>query len=191
MATVEDVYDAEHWQEELARIISRRYLSVLSAMHALIGDALGLDDQGGFRLDDAATRRQLERALLSTLEIDETTREAIRKTLAIGQARGYSDWQIANGVPDDGYPGIDGLYRKTWAQRPYTIARTELSRAQVAAAQDRYEQSGIVKRVEIADGDKHEPCAARNGKVVPLSSRPQLLHPMCRLQLIPIVEASS
>jgi hypothetical protein len=121
--------------------------------------------------------------------IDEATRNALREVLQEGQRRGYSDRQIADGVPAEGYGGVDGLYLNTWKSRAATIARTELSEAMVQSSLDRYAATGLVQRVEIVENsDTDDACAQRNGRIVPLSSRPGLLHPNCRVSLIPLVE---
>ena len=146
-------------------------------------------DAGAFRLDDAATRRLLATAAEQVVRIDEVTRTALREVLQEGQRRGYSDTQIADGVPAEGFKGVQGLYLETWRGRPETIARTELSVAQVEASLDRYEATGLVSRVELVEHtDTDDECAQRNGRVVPISSRPQLNHPNCRLAVVPIVD---
>jgi hypothetical protein len=121
--------------------------------------------------------------------IDASTRRQLRDVLREGQQRGYSAFQVAEGVPAEGYGGLRGLYLDTWKGRAETIARTELATAANAAALDRYAATGLVERVQIVEhADTDEPCASRNGTVVPLSEKPGLLHPNCRVGLVPIVE---
>jgi hypothetical protein len=122
------------------------------------------------------------------VRIDETTRRAIAVTLQIGQARGYSNWELAHGVPQDNFPGIDGLFRETWQGRADMVARTELQHAQRDAAVARYLASGLVDRVEIVDGCVwDQPCCERNGKIVPIEQAPTLNHPRCTLLLLPVL----
>jgi hypothetical protein len=184
---VDEVYDAEEEQRLLALILFPRYERMLRAVHGLVQSAFPeLDD---FRLDDAATRRLLALAAERVVLIDESTRRSLRSVLQEGQARGYSDQQIADGVPAEGYGGVQGLYLETWKSRAQTIARTELSEAQVASSLDRYAATGLVSQVEIVEHrDTDADCAARNGRVVPLGERPGLLHPNCRVAVIPIVD---
>lgn len=189
MPSLEDVYDSEEEQGLLARVLFPRYERTLAVVHRLVASAFPELDAEEFRLDDAATRRLLAKAAEQVVRIDEATRSALREVLQEGQRRGYSDQQIADGVPAEGYGGVQGLYLNTWKGRPETIARTELSTAQVEASLDRYAATGLVSKVELVEHrDTDADCAARNGRVVPLSSRPGLLHPNCRVSLIPVVD---
>lgn len=187
---IADAVDRIDWRAEQYRLslaIDPVYRQTLVAMHALVADALGLDPRT-FRLDDAATRRVLETAAEQVVKITATTREQVRAVLAEGQGRGYTTWQIVNGVPADGYGGLEGLFSETWAGRAETIARTELGMAQRVSALDRYKASGLVDRVLIHDGEDDEPCRSRNGRVVPLAEAPDLAHPNCRLVLSPVLK---
>ena len=187
---VDEVYDVEEEQRLLALILFPRYERVLRAVHGLVQSAFPELSPDDFRLDDAATRRLLALAAERVVLIDEATRRALRGVLQEGQARGYSDTQIADGVPAEGYGGVKGLYLETWKRRAQTIARTEISEAQVASSLDRYAATGLVSQVEIVEHrDTDAECAARNGRVVPLGERPGLLHPQCRMALIPVVDA--
>lgn len=191
MITIDDLWDDEFEQEQLAVIVERRYGAMLSALHGLIADALGLDAVVQFRLDDAATRAVLEHAAERVVRIDQTTRDAIREHLQAGQALGLSNWEIANGSPKDDFPPLDRLFSETWKGRADLISRTELAEAQRVSALNRYAASGLVDQVRVVDGDYDEFCASRNGKVVPLAEAPGLAHPACRLVVIPVVREAS
>lgn len=187
-----DLYDPEEEQGLLARILFPRYLRLLEAWHQLVQSAFPELTPEEFRLDDVATRRQLALAAEQVVRIDQSTREQLREVLQEGQKRGYSDLQIAHGVPADGFGGISGLYLETWRGRAETISRTEVATAQNAASLDRYAATGLVSRVQIVEHeDTDEPCAERNGRVVLLSSRPGLMHPNCRMGLIPVVDEAA
>lgn len=186
---VEDVYDPEEEQGLLARLLFPRYVRMLEAVHQLLASVFPWLTPDEFRLDDPATRKQLALAAEQVVTIDASTRKQLRDVLREGQHRGYSAFQVAEGVPAEGYGGIRGLYLDTWKGRTETIARTELATAANAAALDRYAATGLVERVQIVENaDTDEPCASRNGTVVPLSEKPGLLHPNCRVGLVPIVE---
>lgn len=188
MADLSQLYDPEEEQGLLALILFPRYERMLAAVHHLVASAFPELSEDDFRLDDAATRKMLALAAERVVLIDESTRQALRAMLAEGQGRGYSDTQIADGVPAEGYQGVKGLYLETWRGRAQTIATTELSEASVAASLDRYEATGLVDRVQIVEHtDTDDACAARNGRVVPIGARPGLLHPGCRMGLLPIV----
>ena len=186
---LEEVYDSEEEQGRLARILLPRYVRMLEAIHQLVASVFPWLSPDEFRLDDPATRKQLALAAEQVVGIDATTRGALRDVLREGQRRGYSAFQLAEGVPAEGFGGIKGLYLETWKGRAELIARTEMATAQNAAALDRYGATGLIERVQLVEhDDTDEPCASRNGKVVPLSEKPGLLHPNCRLGLVPIVE---
>lgn len=183
---IDDVYDANREQELLAAVFEDRYEAMLAAVHEVVKTALDLADD--YRLDDRATNRVLVEAAQRVVRIDETTRAAIAEQLRLGQEMGLSSWEIANGAPKLGYRGIEGLYSETWKGRADLIARTELQHAQNVASLDRYAATGLVDRVTIIDGDDwDEPCRNRNGKTVPLGSRPGLLHPACTLVVVPVL----
>lgn len=189
MASLEEIYNQEEEQGRLASVLFPRYERMLAVVHRLVESAFPELDAASFRLDDAATTRLLAVAAEQVVRIDETTRDALRAVLQEGQRRGYSDTQIADGVPAEGYGGVEGLYLNTWRSRAQTITRTELSTAQLAASLDRYQATGLVARVELVEHtDTDDACARRNGRVVPLASRPRLNHPNCRLSVIPVVE---
>jgi hypothetical protein len=183
------IFDPEEEQRQLALILFPRYERMLAVVHQLVVSAFPELSPDDFRLDDLATRKQLALAAERVVMIDESTRRSLRIVLAQGQARGYSDVQIADGVPAEGYTGVKGLYLDTWKSRAQVIARTELSNAQVAASLDRYAATGLVSQVQIVEHpETDEACAARNGRIVPLAERPGLLHPACRMALLPIVD---
>ena len=192
---LEDVYDSEAEAEALAAILDARYLGMLAATHEAVGSALapfpGFDAEA-FRLDDEATRRILAESAERVVLINDATRAALREQLQEGQRRGYSAFELAYGVPNDDYRGVDHLFAVTWKGRAETVALTELAQAQAVAALDRYAASGVVDEVEIVEHeDTDEPCASRNGTVVPLSARPLPLHPRCRMGTIPRVRADA
>jgi hypothetical protein len=183
---LEDIYDADDEQERLARVLDPRFLRMLDAWQELV--ASQFPELQDFRLDDEATRMILSTAAERVVLIDSATRDAIREQLKVGQARGYSAHELAYGVPAEGYRGIDHLFTTTWKGRAEVCARTELAHAQNVASLDRYAATGLVDEVQIVeDEDTDEPCASRNGKVVPISDKPGLLHPQCQMGLIPRV----
>lgn len=186
MAEIDDVYNAEEEQRRLAAILEQRYVAMLNAVHAAMIRLFGLDPER-YRVTDAAVNQILVDAAQRVVRIDETTRQAIAEQLRVGQALGFSTYEIAHGKPEVGYRGIDGLYDETWQGRADMIARTELQHAQNEATLNRYAATGMVDQVEIVDGDYDAACAARNGRVVSISERPQLLHPNCTMSLVPVL----
>jgi len=183
----DELYNSDEERERLARILEERYLAMLEAVNTALVKLYGLDAER-FVVTDAAANQVLVEAARQVVRIDETTRQAIVEQLRVGQALGLSTWEIANGQPDIGYRGIDGLYQETWKGRAETIARTELQHANNVSALNRYTASGMVDMVQIIDGDDWDAeCAARNGKIVPVSERPPLLHPNCTMTVVPVL----
>ena len=184
-----DVYDREAWQRGLAAILMPRFRRMLEVWHEFVGSQFPELSPDEFRLDDEAVRMILAEAAERVVLIDSGTRDGIREQLREGQRRGYSAYQIAYGVPEDDYRGVDHLFAVTWKGRAETVARTELAWAQVTSALDRYQATGLVDRVRIhEDRDTDEPCASRAGKVVPLSDRPMPLHPRCKMGIEPLLK---
>jgi len=187
---LEDVYDQDAEQALLAALLDPRYARMLVAVHELVASAL--PEATDFRLDDAAARMILEEAATRVVLIDQATQAAIRAVLTVGQARGYSAHQVAYGVPEEDFPGIDGLFSTTWKGRAETVARTELATAQLTAARDRYRATGLVSRVQIVENeDTDEPCASMNGKVFPVDDAPGLEHPNCRRAYLPLLDEAA
>src|SRR5262245_57091360 len=122
---------------------------MLEAIQQLLASVFPQLTPDQFRLDDPATRKQLALAAEQVVKIDQSTRAQLRDVLREGQQRGYSDLQIADGVPAEGYGGIRGLYLDTWKGRAETIARTEIATASVAASLDRYAATGLVTYVRL------------------------------------------
>jgi len=187
MPDVNEIYDSQDEQQRLASILEQRYLAMLTAVHAALIRLYGLD-ANRFVISDNAVNLLLVDAAQRVVRIDETTRQNIAEQLRVGQMLGFSTYEMAHGRPDVGYRGIEGLYAETWQNRAETIARTELQHAQNEASLNRYAATGMVDMVKIIDGDEWDlPCAQRNGRIVPISERPQLNHPNCTMVLVPVL----
>lgn len=192
MAALDDLYDPDEELALLLAVVGPRYEALLRAVHALVMDNVEGVPVTRLPLTDDAIRRALRVAFEHVVRIDQTTQEALTEQLRVGLERGYSAWEIAHGVPTDGFRGIAGLFAETWRSRPETVARTELAQALNHASLDRYAATGLVREVEIVEHtDTDAPCAERNGRVVPLESRPGLRHPQCRMGLVPVVQEAA
>lgn len=187
MPDISEIYDGDEERRRLADILEPRYRAMLEAVNRALIALYGLDATR-FVVSDQAANLLLVDAAQRVVRIDETTRQAIVEQLRIGQELGLSTWEIANGNAAIGYHGIEGLYSETWKGRAETIARTELQHANNTAALQRYASSGMVDQVQIIDGDEWDgACAARNGRIVPISEHPRLLHPNCTMVLVPVL----
>ncbi|HXH82559.1 MAG TPA: hypothetical protein VNN07_06475 [Candidatus Tectomicrobia bacterium] len=128
---------------------------------------------------------QLARAATRVRGINEATREAIREVLQEATVRGYGLFDLVNGVERDGFRGLRAVIEETYRGRAETVARTELGEASLRAAHTEWERAGV-QYVRIIDGVLDEPCASRNGTVVPLTEAPGLAHPNCTVVTVPV-----
>jgi len=111
--------------------------------------------------------------------IHRTTSKAIGKAVGIGLERGYSIEQLAQGVPDDKFPGIRSLLTET-ENRARLIARTEVMRTQNQTTVGFYREQGLAYvQADDVDGDPNDTyidpgdpygrtCAERHGQVYTL-----------------------
>jgi hypothetical protein len=163
----------------------------------------GMVDVGGLAAEIAAVeplvRRspELERLLLEAGEritrINEQTRRVVSEQLREAAARGYNTFQVANGVPDDGFRGVRATVRMTYRNRHLAIARTEMAFAAQRAAHDRYRAASIME-VEIADGDGcgwrfHDDDDVADGTIRTLEAAEEfpIAHPNCVRVSIPVL----
>lgn len=125
--------------------------------------------------------------------INAETLRAVQDVLRLGAERGYTPWQIANGVAADGYRGIRHVVEETYRGRADTIARTELGTASQNAAHDRYGRGNVVE-VDILDGDEcgweyHDDPDLANGSRRSLADARAhpLAHPNCLRVSVPVI----
>lgn len=125
--------------------------------------------------------------------INDETLRAVQGILRVAAERGYTHYQIANGVEADGYRGIRSVVEETYRGRADTIARTELGTASQRAAHDRYRAANVVE-VRILDGNEcgwlyHDDPDLANGSVRTLREAQEhpLAHPNCLRVTVPIV----
>lgn len=144
-----------------------------------------------FSVDDPNVARLLNEASSTRVRaITDATRTALQKALNTAAERGYSIFQLVNGVEEDGFLGIRALIEETYRNRAEAIARTEMGWASNQGATALYQSEGIEK-VEVLDGeDWDDPCRQANGEtwtVVEALVRP-LEHPNCQRAFAPVVE---
>src|SRR4029453_14665060 len=174
MAELGDIYDSEAEMRRLYDILAPRYVAMLLAVHNSLQRQLPNINILRYRVTDADVAQLLTEAAQQVTNIDRTTREAIQDQLVVGQANGFSNWEIANGRRDLKLPGIQGVYFDKGAGRPEMIARTELQHAQNEASMNRY-QAANVERVRIVDGAECDlPGANRKGTNGPVTDGPQI-----------------
>jgi len=125
--------------------------------------------------------------------VNNTTRSAIRSTLADGFSRGFSPAQIAQGVPAEGFTGLRSVVQETYRGRAETIARTESAIASQEAASDRYAAAGVT-HVQIEDGPEcgwteHDDGDIADGSIRTLADANTypIAHPNCVRVSLPIL----
>lgn len=181
---LQGIWDSDLEHELLLAAFVLWYGAMLKAVHTITATLLNL---GPVPLDDPAVSRMILEARGAAIAVDVQTRKLIAQRIAEGARRGLTAEQIAYGTED--FAGIEGLFSETWKSRPLTVARTELQRAQLRASVDRFRQlgAGIIEAVRAEDGDFDDYCSGRNGRVYPLANAPDLAHPNCTLNLVPVI----
>lgn len=122
-------------------------------------------------------------------DVNETTREDLRKTLAEGLEKGESIEQLKKRV--------QAVYADASSSRAKTISRTEVLRSTNAATLEAYKQSGVVTKKEWVtelDGDI-DICESLDGEVRDLNKDFSVgvdfppVHPNCRCTTVPVIES--
>jgi hypothetical protein len=175
------VWNADLERASLTNLFFGRYGGMLRAVHGLLTKSTNRFIPPP---NSADIRHMLLEARARAVQVDTVTQFAISAVLAEGTRRGLSVREIAYGTED--FPGIEGLFERTWKSRPETVARTELQHAMLRANVDRFRAMGDVRAYRAHDGDYDAPCEARNGQEFPLDKPPEMLHPNCRLTITPI-----
>jgi hypothetical protein len=173
----------------------------LNAAGNLVGASsiLGTDPMVLFLTDRSAQR---------VVRINDATRRGVQRTITLGQASGYSPYEIAYGstaTRKAGFRPIKGMVEQLYQGRPECIARTEMAYSNNGAALHRFNQMGLGD-VEVSDGPG---CALThhvqglkpgqsssddiNGRVIPMKEANawQLAHPNCRRVFLPLARAPS
>ncbi len=167
---------------ELEPFYTQAAYAAVDAASAAIGDTPDV------ALYSDIVQRELEQAGERITGINDATREDVAELLAEGGQRGYSLYEIANGVPDESFPGLGDLIEETYAGRAEAIARTEMAYATQGAALEDWRQSGVEMQ-ELEDGeDFDDECAARNGTIISIDEDADPLHTNCTIVSLPVIE---
>ena len=138
----------------------------------------------------------MQSADLTVTEMWNETERAVGKAVNTAVERGYSIDQLARGVPNENFPGVNSLARETYANRARTIARTEVMRAMNATTLGYYEAQEVeYVQAYDPDGDPADnyegsdgrTCSQRHEQIYPIKqSRTVVSHPNCRLSWSPL-----
>lgn len=170
------------------------FSSLLGLYNRAVDDGAAAAADIGASADSADRFSALEGTFAQRVQgISETTRQQVEQQLTEGLRRGYSTTQIAQGVPDENYAGITGVFQ-TAKSRAEMIARTETMYAFNSSSVMSYRESGVVQECEIMDGDFDETCADRDGQVVSIDDAMDMIgdeHPNGTLSVLPLVDMSA
>lgn len=193
---VEELIPAEA-ENELVDILGAAYVAIGVKTWQTIGES-GL--VGEIPVDRRIIQARLQNIpVTSATEIHGTTHRAVKRAIDIGRDKKYTIRQLAQGVVADNFPGISSIVTESYKNRPTRIARTEMSRAQLFAADLYYDKAGVQYfRAVDPDGspsDTYVPpgdpfgytCAQRNGQIYTWNQHANIVdHINGRLTWIPL-----
>jgi hypothetical protein len=119
-----------------------------------------------WRLQQPDLATQFDRLQDPIANLNATSMDELSGVITTGLDRGYSALQIANGVADEGYVGIQQTFGRFEDWRSEMIGRTEAREAFNAGSRRAYADAQI-EEVEAIDGDFDEECRLRNGERFP------------------------
>lgn len=180
LVEIDRIFSDELENDELASLYRARATGIAQRTVNEIADM--------FATAPAEIRGIVEEIGAKIVGVNQTTRDRIAKQIAEGVRRGYSVQQIAAGVPDENYLGIQGVFDSATESRALTIARTETATIYNLSALSGFEQIGVV-RVEVLDGEHDEACKQARGQIwsVTYARSHALEHPNCIRQFVPIL----
>ena len=175
---------------ELARLLQAHVLAMLEAADGLAVSLVGGD---AWVADSPRVRAMLASAVYYPDGITPTTARVIEAVMDEGMRRFYSPWQIAHGVPRDGFVGLLARLDGIGAARAETITRTVMAFASQQAAHERYAEAGVAE-VDILDGDgcgwtSHADTDKANGsrRTLAAARAHPISHPRCRRVSAPVL----
>jgi hypothetical protein len=135
----------------------------------------------------AEVRGLVERVAMRMDSVNQTTKERIANQIEVGRRRSYSPSQIANGVPNENYLGVAGVFDSAVETRAPLIVRSEIAVIYNISSLAAYHQIGV-QRVEVVDGQNDEACAEARGQVwtVDKALVNPIAHPSCLRSFAPI-----
>lgn len=141
--------------------------------------------------DNPYVQRQRQQIASKVTRINGTTRAALGEVLTVAAERGYSVRQIAQGVPKENFPGVQGIFGASDA-RAETIARTESAFIFNGATTAAYREAGL-SEVYVLDGETDEECAAANGSTWSMEQAEvePVAHPNCVRSFAPVTSDGS
>jgi HK97 family phage portal protein len=163
------VWDEELENGELLSLLSVLHIEVAKEAYERVADIFFDQDVRFSPSMEPEHAKLIEDLGKKITRINETTRKRIAEEIREGLYRGYSIQQIAEGVKEEDYKGISGVFEMAKGYRAEMIARSETADAYNLANLLTYKDLGQTE-VEVIDGeffDEH--CRQANGQVWPIT----------------------
>lgn len=188
-ASAEDLLPADG---DTARVVMAVVREAVDSAAQLAEQLVGLVKPAGKQID-LQLEALLARAARQVGHIDDVTRAAIRELLLLSAERGYSTFQIVNGVTGDEFIGLRHTIEELYRNRAETVARTEMASASQHAAHQRYGDAGVTE-VDILDGPScgwtsHDDPDLADGsrRTIQEAEEYEISHPNCQRVSLPVV----
>ena len=173
----DDIFNSAFENSELQKFAKRYHTSMLSVTIDVLNDILDLNIDS--TTQNPAVNLSLIKLGQKVTRVNDTTKEAIDRIIKQGIENGYTIDQIARGIPEAGYEGIQGVFDSATNYRAETIARTETATAWDSAAINSYKEYGA-KFVDVigCSGTDDYPATNCNRQNIPIADAEGLeFHP--------------
>lgn len=184
------LFDSDSEDDELGDVLQPLYQDAMGKGYAT-ANRVGVDVT--FDLEQPGLKALAGKLAKRVTEVNQSTKAALDDQINEGMRRGYSVVQIADGVPDENYPGVTGVFDDAKGYRAEMIARTETAAAYSSASIQAYKDSDAVDEVEVMDGTEDSECEEANGETWTLdeADAEPTAHPNCSRAFLPIVKSKS
>ena len=182
---------------DLAEVLYRMYKEISETTVGIINDS-GVAGTTTWAEDNPIVTSLLTQAPERAKLIHSTTQKHVREGINVAFERGYSIEQLARGVPDEGFKGLQSTMGETDI-RSRLIARTEIMRSQNLTSCNLYKRQGFEwLRAYDTDGGKYDTyvsptdpygrtCIERNGQIYNVSDAYDIQdHPNGTLSWVPM-----
>lgn len=189
------VTDAE--LQDLSEILYAMYKEISQTTVGFINES-GVAGTTNWEEDSPIVTSLLTQAPERAKLIHHTTEKRVQEGIKVAFERGYSIQQLARGVPDEGFKGLQATLGETEI-RANLIARTEIMRSQNMTSVNLYKRQGFEwLRAYDTDGNENDTyisptdpygrtCAERNGKIYNVNDAYDIQdHPNGTLSWVPL-----
>jgi hypothetical protein len=198
-----DADDVLDWKDEAKRlreVIGRWYVTLGQDAYEAASEELAISVP--WDVDQPGVREILAELGKRVTEVTDVSRKKVGRMVTAAIERGYNLDQLVNGVEDSSFGGLRALV-EGWASTPQgragsraaLIAVTETATAYNLAGLTAYTDSGIVKVVEVFDGEgcgwlNHDDSDKANGTLRSVDEAVEhpIAHPRCQRAFGPTTE---